>query len=81
MQTLTDPERRLLEMLATEGKPTWLLGNQLTVAESLEEAELVFFVRGGHAAIITPKGRHLLAELEQAAKTPKPPKPPIGFRD
>jgi len=79
MQTLTDPERRLLEMLATEGKPTWLLGYQLTVAESLEEAELVFFVRGGHAAIITPKGRRLLAELEQ--KPPKPPKPPLGFLD
>ena len=34
-------------------------------------------IRGTLDAIITPKGRRMLAELEQ--KPPKPPKPPLGI--
>jgi hypothetical protein len=35
---------------------------------------------GGTAAIVTPKGRHLLAGEEPPKKPDKkPPKPPFGF--
>ena len=76
MLTLSDPERRLLERLAEAGKPTPLFSGEIKIARSLETADLVFLVRDGDPrdvgrAIITPKGRRLLAELEQ-----NPPKPP-----
>jgi len=47
----------------------------LALAKELERAGLVFLV--GAYAVITPRGRHLLAELEQ--KPPKPPKPPFNL--
>ena len=53
------------------------LGDEdLLIARALQEAELVFVIRNDQA-IITPRGRRLLAELE--SKPPKPPKPPFGF--
>ena len=70
-------ERQLLEMLAAEGKATRLRDEDLLIAKALEEAGLVFVIRATPDAIITPRGRRLLAELEQ--KPLKPPKPPIGF--
>ena len=84
MLNLSDPERKLLERLGEAGKPTSLLSGELNSASSLERADLVFLVRDGDlsdigSAIITPRGRRLLAELEQ--KPPKPPKPPFGFLD
>jgi hypothetical protein len=74
--TLTEPERRLLEMLAAEGKATRLMDEDLLIAKALEEAGLVFVIRNTLDAIITPKGRHLLAGEE---KKSKPAKPPLGF--
>ena len=84
MLTLTGPERQLLERLADEGKATKLFAEDLQIAKSLEGAGLVFLVRdglgrGSGCAVIMPKGRHLLAELER--KPPKPPKPPFGFHE
>ena len=76
---MTDRERQLLERLAGEGKATRLSDEDLLIARALEEAGLVFVIRGSLDAIITPKGRHLLAELEK--KPPKRPKPPFGFMD
>ena len=76
MLTLTDPERQLLERLAAEGKATRLYDEDVKVAKSLEGVGLLFLI-GEHEpyAVITPKGRRLLAELER--KPSKPPKPPL----
>jgi hypothetical protein len=75
---MTDQERQLLEMLAAEGKPTRLLGDQVPIAKSLQTEELVFLVSENPdaCAVITPKGRHLLAGTDHK---PKPGKPPFGF--
>jgi len=76
MALLTDSERKLLERLADEGKPTRLTAEELTAAESLESDGLLFMVGDTGSAIITPKGRHVLAGNEP----PKPPsKKPLGF--
>jgi hypothetical protein len=48
------------------------------VAKSLEGVGLLFLIGEFEPyAVITPKGRRLLAGL--ARKPPKPPKPPVGF--
>jgi len=72
---LIDRDRKMLERLAAEGKPTRILDEELGLAKELERAEL-FFLAGAYA-VITPRGRRLLAALE--SKPPKPPKPPLGF--
>jgi hypothetical protein len=78
MFSLTEPERQLLERLATEGKATRLYEGDLPIAKSLESVGLLFLIGEVEPyAVITPKGRRLLAEL--ARKPPKPPKPPFGF--
>jgi hypothetical protein len=74
---LSDRERQLLEKLATEGKPTRLTDEDMLIAKALEEAGLVFLIRDTLDAIITPKGRHILAGRE----APKPGKKPLGFFD
>jgi hypothetical protein len=84
MLTVADSERQLLERLAAAGKATQLFSGEFKLARSLESADLVFLLRDGDphdvgSAIITPKGRRLLAELEQ--KPRKPPKPPFPFHD
>ena len=71
MLTLTDPERRLLERLADAGKPTQLFGEDLKIAKSLESDGIVFMVRDTPYAVITPKGRHVLAGRKR----------PFGFSD
>jgi hypothetical protein len=81
--TLTDLERQLLERLATEGQASRLLAEDLRLAQSLEGVGLVFLVQanlGDEAAyaIITPKGRRLLVDLDPPKK---PGKPPLGFLD
>jgi hypothetical protein len=73
---LTESERKLLERLAAEGKPTRLAFGELESARSLERDGFVFLVGGEPRAIITPKGRHFLAG-EQPPK--KPEKKPLGF--
>ena len=75
MPILSNPERELLERIATEGKAILLLDEEVAFAKELETAGLLFLV--GAYAVITPKGRRLLAGLDQ--KPPKPPKPPLGF--
>ena len=77
---LTDPERQLLGRLAAEGKSTRLYEADVPVAKSLEGVGLLFLIGEVEPyAVITPKGRRLLAELDQ--KPPKRPKPPFGFMD
>jgi len=72
---LSKDERRLLDRLAAEGKATRLLDEDLATAKDLEAVGLLFLV--GTSAVVTPKARRLLAELEQ--KQPKPPKPPFSL--
>jgi hypothetical protein len=80
MFSLTEPERQLLERLASEGKSTRLYEADVPVAKSLEGVGLLFFIGQVEPyAVITPKGRRLLANIDR--KPPKPPKPPFGFRD
>lgn len=64
-------ERELLERLAAEGKATRVPDEDLSLARGLEGAGLLFLV--GARAVITPRGRRLLAELEQMKKSKKPP--------
>ena len=77
MVALTDSERTLLDRIAAEGKATRLTLGDLQAAKSLEADGLLFMVRNTLDAIITPKGRRLLAELAQ--KLPKPPRPPFNL--
>jgi hypothetical protein len=80
MFSLTEPERQLLERLASEGKSTRLYEADVPVAKSLEGVGLLFLIGQVEPyAVITPKGRRLLANIDR--KPPKPPKPPFGFRD
>ena len=80
MGPLEDRERHLLERLAAEGKATKLYVEDLPTAKSLEGVGLLFLVGAVEPyAVITPKGRRLLAILE--GKPPKPSKPPFGFMD
>jgi hypothetical protein len=75
MVALNDRERQLLERLGAEAKVTPLMSGEITTAQALEGADLVFLVQDGTGgAIITPRGRRLLAEI--ARKPPKPPMPP-----
>ena len=71
---LIDRDRKMLERLAAEGKSTRILDEELGLAKELD-GRVVFLV--GAYAVITPKGRHLLADLK--APKAKPPKPPFGF--
>ncbi len=76
MVVLTERERKFLERLADEGKATRLTLAELEVAKSLEADGLVFMIGNTLDAIITPKGRHVLAVNEP----PTPPgKKPLGF--
>ena len=59
MNPLNDNERQLLEKLADAGKPTELGAEESLLGQILERRGLIFFVSDG--AIISPKGRHLLA--------------------
>ncbi len=78
MVALNDRERPLLERLGAEGKVTPLMSSEITIAEALERADLVFLVRDGTGgAIITPRGRRLLTE--EVRKPPKAPKPPFSL--
>jgi len=77
MVVLTEQERELLERLSAEGKATELRSGESHGAKALEKADLVFLVPGGTGrAIITPRGRRLLAEL---AQKPKRSASPFGY--
>ena len=66
---------RLLKRLASAGKPALLLKEDLDIAGELEAIGYVFLV--GAYAVITPRGRRLLAELGQPLTPTK--KAPLGF--
>jgi len=51
---------------------------ELQVAKSLEAVGLIFMISNTLDAIITPKGRHVLAGIEIRAR---PAKEPFGFMD
>ena len=68
MTVRTDSEHQLLDRLAVAGKATRLTLSELEVAKSLEADGLIFMIGNTLDAIIMPKGRHLLAELERKPK-------------
>ena len=77
MVKLTKDEQRLLERLGAEGKVTALKSGEIAIARALEQADLVFLVPDGSgSAVITPRDRRLLAELESAINSAKRP---LGF--
>jgi len=70
---LTPDEQQLLERLGSAGEATALQSGEVAAANSLEKADLVFIVPDGSGrAVITPRGRRLLAELE-SSREKKPP--------
>jgi hypothetical protein len=74
MFNLTDPQRQLLDRLAAEGKAARLYESDMPGAKSLEGVGLLFLIGEVEPyAVITPKGRRLIAE------PPRRPKPPVGF--
>jgi hypothetical protein len=73
-------ERQLLERLASEGKPTPLVADEIKTARELASVDLVFIAREAAEpepiyAVITPKGGHALRQLADPPKK----KPPLGF--
>ena len=75
---LTEKERQLLDKLGAEGRAMTLYADDLNVAHSLEGEGLIFLIadnlgRDAPSAIITPKGRRLLAKEETKPKRGKPP--------
>ena len=68
---LTDKERQLLDRLAAEGKATRLLDEELATAKDLEAQGLLFLA--GLTAVVTPKARRLLADLDRKPKRNNPP--------
>ena len=70
---MIDRKRHLLEKIAAEGKATRLLDEELATAKTLEADGLLFLV--GLTAVVTPKGRRVLAGEEVAAQkaAKKPP--------
>jgi len=72
---LTERERQSLERLAAERKPTRLLDEEIALVRQLEADGLIFLV--GLTAVVTPKGRRLLAKEEAIAK--KAERKPMGF--
>jgi hypothetical protein len=79
MSDLTSDEQHLLERLGSAGQAIPLQSGDVAAAKSLEKADLVFLVPDGSGkAVITPRGRRLLAELEVSKKV-KRVKPPSSF--
>ena len=70
---MRDAERKLLERLAAEGKATPLAPEEVETAKSLEADGFVFLAGDASYAIVTPKGRRLLAKEETKPKRGKPP--------
>ncbi len=65
-------EKQLLERIAAEGKATRLLNDELAPAKDLEADGLLFLT--GLTAIVTPKGRRVLAQYETKPKRGTPPR-------
>jgi hypothetical protein len=76
---MSPEERQLLERLANEGKAVALRDEDLALAKVLEADGFLFMIGFGHVgAVITPKGRRQLIELEHAKTNARKP---IGFLD
>jgi hypothetical protein len=75
---MSDAERQLLQKLASAGKPTTLIIEELLIAELLEHQDLVLIVRNTNDAVITPRGRHKLDNIDTR---PSPVKKPFGFTE
>jgi hypothetical protein len=74
MTVLSEGDLQLLERLGAEGKATELKSDEISAAKVLERADLVFIVPDGAGrAVITPRGRRHLAELERKPKHGAPP--------
>ncbi len=70
---LTKDEQRLLDRLSAESRVTALTSVEINMAKALERADLVFLVPDGSGgAVITPKGRRLLAERARRNSAKKP---------
>ena len=65
---MTEQDQRLLERLADAGKATTLGADDFAIAKLLEADGMVFTIRGTADAIITPKGRNLLAGMKVGEK-------------
>lgn len=77
MVAVNERERQLLDKIAAEGKAVKIAHNELRIAKVLEADGLLFLVGDDSAhAVITPKGRRLLAKEE---KKPKRDTPPFKF--
>ncbi len=76
---LSPDEQRLLERLGAEGRGVELRSGEIAAAMELNKADLIFLVRDGSGgAVITPRGRRLLAEREKKPKRGKPPSSLVG---
>ncbi len=75
MVAVNERQRLLLEKIAAEGKATKIAHDDLRTAKVLEGDGLLFLVNN-ESAIITPKGRRLLAK---EATKPKRDTPPFRF--
>jgi hypothetical protein len=73
---MSDEERQLLQRLAREGKATSLSPDEYLVAVFLETNGLALIIRNTTDAIITPKGRNMLAGKGPDKRTVKKP---FGF--
>jgi hypothetical protein len=71
---LKPDEQQFLERLGIAGEAITLQSGEIAVAKVLERADLLFLVPDGSGrAVITPRGRRLLARLEVWSKAKKPP--------
>ena len=61
---MTDAKKQLLQRLAEAGKPTTLDADELVLAQLLATDGLLFMIKNTADAIITPKGRNVLAGIE-----------------
>jgi hypothetical protein len=69
---VTEQDQQLLERLADAGKATTLLADDFAIAKLLEADGMIFIIHDSADAIITPKGRNLLAanDLGKRRKAP-----------
>ena len=74
---MTDAKRQLLQRLADAGKPTTLSADELVLAQLLASEGLLFVIKNTADAIITARGRHMLAGIEIDGK----PRTPFGSAD
>jgi hypothetical protein len=75
--SLSEPDRRVLQKLSQAGGPTELTPDDLMIARLLESSGLALIIRNSSQAVITPKGRSAL--INGQSSPPSTKKPPFGF--